>query len=112
MLLEKREVKSNFSGRNMDINEFKQQLTISIELLGVQVGDRDSKECIQHSIDRGSCKGCEFEAGCATYATVIHNMYVRQIKGKSVTEVDWDNEIQRQVAIAKAGIIPYLDTME
>jgi hypothetical protein len=94
------------------MNEFKEMLVTSINLHGLEVGDMNSKACIDHTLTMGSCRGCVNEPGCAVYATVINNMYVRKLKGLDIGTKDWDDEIAKQVAIAKAGIIPTIDRLD
>ena len=96
----------------MFIDEFRQQLKTSIELLGLKMGDMQSQECIEHSQTHPNCRGCEFETGCATYATVIYNILQRKKQGKNISEEDWDLEIQKQASLALAGIMPQKDDIE
>jgi len=86
--------------------EFLQQLATAVELYGLPVGDRQSVDCINYTAEHLSCRGCSFEKGCATYATVIWNMLMRKRKDLSVTQEDWDAEIDKQASLALAGIIP------
>lgn len=91
--------------------EFLQQIATAVELHGLPVGDKQSDGCLKHTAEHLSCRGCEFEPGCATYATVIWNMWIRMKRGLSVGQQDLDEEIQRQVDVAKAGIIPFKDQL-
>jgi len=86
--------------------EFLQQIAVAVELHGLPVGDKQSELCLEHSARVLSCRGCQFEPGCATYATVIWNMWVRLKKGLKVDQEALDAEIQKQVDLAKSGIIP------